>query len=209
MRNVLVIGASGQVGRILVSELTQLGIPTVAAVRNKHQLSFQEEVTVVEADLESDITPAMDTCETVVFLAGSGAHTGADKTLLVDLWGAVKAIEAARSCDIKHFIMVSARDAGDPDRGPVAIKPYLIAKHFADGYLECSGLNFTILRPGRFIDIEGEGLITTQRPSEPDMQFITRSDTASAIVHCINNPSVIGNIYEIYAGSEPIDRVII
>jgi uncharacterized protein YbjT (DUF2867 family) len=47
----------------------------------------------------------------IVFTAGSGGHTGFDKTLLIDLDGAVKTIEAAEQAGVDRFIMVSALQA--------------------------------------------------------------------------------------------------
>ncbi len=96
MKKVLIIGANGKIGRILTSRLSESGFPVVAMVRDRNGCSFHSSVEVVEADLEGDIHSAMQGCGTVVFTAGSGAKTGLDKTLLVDLWGASKAIDAAK-----------------------------------------------------------------------------------------------------------------
>ena len=37
--------------------------------------------------------------------------TGDDKTIIVDLDGAVKTIEASKEADIKHYVMVSTYDS--------------------------------------------------------------------------------------------------
>lgn len=42
---------------------------------------------------------------------GSGGSTGADKTIIVDLDGAIKTIEASKQANVKHYIMVSTYDA--------------------------------------------------------------------------------------------------
>jgi NAD(P)H-dependent flavin oxidoreductase YrpB (nitropropane dioxygenase family) len=47
---------------------------------------------VVVADLEGDFENAYQGIDAVIFAAGSGGHTGADKTILIDLWGAIKAM---------------------------------------------------------------------------------------------------------------------
>lgn len=207
-KKTLVIGATGKIGYILITKYLDSIKPAVAMVRDRKKLEFSESVEVVEADLEQDIDCVMKGCNTVIFTAGSGAETGLDKTLLVDLWGAHNAIDAAKSNGVEHFIMVSSRGADNPDNGPVAIKPYLVAKHFADEYLIHSGLNYTILRPGRLTDEVGSGLITIERPQAPEKQFISRDDTAKVIAHCINNESVIGKIYELYSGRDAIASVI-
>ena len=208
MGKTLVIGASGKIGRILLSKYTESIISPVAMVRDQRKQGFSKSVEVVEADLEQDIDSVMNGCSTVVFTAGSGAGSGLDKTLLVDLWGARKAIDASKKAGIDHFIMVSSRGADNPDYGPLAIKPYLVAKHFADEYLIQSGLNYTILRPGRLIDDEGSGLINTIRPQNPEKQVISRDDTAKVIVHCLHNKKVSNKIYELYKGQDSVELAI-
>lgn len=208
MKKVLVIGASGKIGNILINEYSESIAPAVAMVRNRKMANFDQSIDVVEADLEQNIDFVMNGCSTVIFTAGSGADTGLDKTLLVDLWGARNAIDAAKSNGIEHFIMVSSRGADNPNNGPLAIKPYLVAKHFADEYLIHSGLNYTILRPGRLTDDDGSGLINTSRPKDPEKQIISRKDTAKVIVHCLNNKSVNNKIYELYEGRDPIGSAI-
>lgn len=208
MNKILVIGATGKIGRLLLDQHLDAVSPAVAMVRDSNNANFHETVDVVEADLEKDIGFAMQGCDTVIFTAGSGAGTGLDKTLLVDLWGARNAIDAAREHGIRQFIMVSSRGADNPDNGPKAIKPYLVAKHFADEYLIRSGLTYTILRPGRLTDDAACGLIRTHRPENPDEQIISRADTAAAIVHCLNNGAVTNRIVELYKGDDAINAAI-
>jgi uncharacterized protein YbjT (DUF2867 family) len=209
MKNILIIGAGGKVGRKVANLLSGNGLPVVAMVRNKSKAEtfFNPGVEVVEADLEEDFISTFSNCDCVVFSAGSGPDTSADKTLTIDLWAACKAIDNAIENKVNHFVMVSSRGADDPDTGPKAIKPYLIAKHFADKYLITSGLNYTILRPGRLLDEDGTGLITTIRPMDPEEQVISREDTARAIYYCLTNNEAIGRIYELYKGDEPFSSV--
>lgn len=208
MGKILIIGAGGKVGRFLARNLSETGLSTVAMVRNKGKCNFPESIDVVEGDLEQDFSHIMDGCSTVIFTAGSGGKTGLDKTFLVDLWGAKKPIDFAKESNIKHFIMVSSRGADHPDLGPVSIKPYLIAKHFADEYLIHSGLNYTVLRPGELIDDLGTGLISIDRPTERQQQIISREDTAKVIQFCIENPVVNRKIYELYKGDGDIKDTI-
>lgn len=200
MTKTLVIGAGGQIGRLVVDKLAAQQHAVVAMVRDRSQVSFADSVEVVEADLEGAFALAFRGCTKVVFTAGSGAKTGADKTLLVDLWGAKRAIDLAREARVEQFVMVSARNAGDPDNGPVAIKPYLVAKHFADECLIASGVPYTILRPGRLTDEPATGRVSTQRPSDPADQIITRADTADAIVESLTNRRALGQVVELYQG---------
>ena len=58
---------------------------------------------------------------------------------------------ASKEANIKHYVMVSTYDSrrqAFDDSGD--LKPYTIAKHYADDYLRRSGLNYTILHPGHY-----------------------------------------------------------
>lgn len=115
--NVLIIGANGKIGKLFTKLLVETDAFTPKAmVRKQEQISFFDDLgaasvlTSLEGSV-SDIAEAMKDCDAVVFTAGSGAATGADKTLLIDLDGAAKAIEAAEQMNVKRFILVSAINA--------------------------------------------------------------------------------------------------
>lgn len=108
----LVIGANGQIGRQFCELAHEADVPIRAMIRDTSQQAwFQERgIETVLADLEGDFRKAFYGCDQVVFAAGSGPHTGPDKTLMIDLYGALSAIDLAASLGIGRFIM-SARCA--------------------------------------------------------------------------------------------------
>lgn len=103
-------------------------------------------------DLEKDFSYAYDEIDAVIFAAGSGGHTGADKTIAVDQFGAIKAIETAKEYGVKRFVLISSLFAGEPEKGPKSLETYLEAKGRADDALINSGLEYTILRPTTLSD---------------------------------------------------------
>ena len=102
MSKTLVIGSTGQIGLQLLPLLQQTGLKVVALTRNPGKLAGIAGLEIIEGDLESDFEHAFVGCERVIFTAGSGASTGADKTLLVDLWAARKAVDYALKHHLKH-----------------------------------------------------------------------------------------------------------
>lgn len=212
MNKTLVIGANGQIGKLLIQLMIEQKLPVKAMIRREDQAADFERMgaEVVIADLEGDLPDAaFADCDKVVFTAGSGGTTGADKTILVDLWGACKAIDKAKQHDIKQFVMVSSRDAGDPEHGTPAIKHYNICKHFADKHLMESYLPYTILRPGRLTDGPLTGKITTTRPKDKEQQIISRADVAACIVQCLDHSETVNQIDELYQGDLPIQQAFI
>jgi uncharacterized protein YbjT (DUF2867 family) len=212
MDKTLVIGANGQIGKQLIGMMALAKMPALAMIRSAEQALDMEKLgaETVIADLEQPLPDAaFADCDKVVFTAGSGGKTGADKTILIDLWAAVKAVDMAKKHNIKQFVMVSARDAGDPEHGTEAIKHYNICKHFADKHLLESGVPYTILRPGRLTNEAATGLITTQRPANQDEQIITRADVAACVLQCLDHSEAINQVDELYNGSLPIAEAFI
>jgi len=206
---ILIIGANGKIGRRLTERLANSGHAVRAMIRKKEQRDALEKLgaEVVIGDLEGEFAHALESCDALVFTAGSGGETGADKTILVDLWGAIKTIEACSKRRIKRFIMISSRNAGDPENSKPAILHYNVAKHIADDYLINSMLDYTILRPGRLTDEPGTGRIRTSRPSVEE-QSISRDDVAAVAQYCLEHDDTIGKIIELYQGDETIADVL-
>ncbi|TQR99608.1 SDR family oxidoreductase [Paenibacillus ottowii] len=210
--NVLVIGANGKVGKHLVRLLGQHGPHRVKAlIRKSDQAEALERLgaETVVADLEGtvgEIAAAIQGSDAVVFTAGSGGNTGADKTLLIDLDGAVKAMEAAEQAGIRRFIMVSALHAENREQWPESIKPYYVAKHYADRLLEASNLDYTILRPGGLTDDAGTGKVDTI--GDLTSHTIPREDVAATVVAVLEEKQTYRRAIDLVSGSTPIAEAI-
>ncbi|MBP1307745.1 SDR family oxidoreductase [Paenibacillus sp. FSL L8-0644] len=210
--NVLVIGANGKVGRHLVRLLGQNKSHRVKAlIRHSDQAEALERLgaETVVADLEGtvgEIAAAIKGSDAIVFTAGSGGKTGADKTLLIDLDGAVKAMEAAEQAGIQRFVMVSALHAEKREQWPESIKPYYVAKHYADRLLEASNLDYTILRPGGLTDDVGTGKVATGE--DRTSHTISREDVAAAVIAVLEEQQTYHRSINLVSGSTPIAEAI-
>ncbi|TCI36524.1 SDR family oxidoreductase [Exiguobacterium sp. SH3S2] len=210
--NVFVIGANGQIGKQLVERLKQDGKHEVTAmVRKQEQLDefkangYQAVLGDLEGDVET-LKQAMSGMDAVVFAAGSGGSTGADKTLLIDLDGAAKSVEAAQANgNIKHFVMLSALKAEDRSAWPDSMKPYYVAKHHADRLLEQSGLDYTIVRPGALTDDAGTGKVNVDNVSTGE---IPRADVAAFLAHVIGRQEAANKAIDLVKGDTAIEETI-
>ncbi|APD86073.1 SDR family oxidoreductase [Alteromonas gracilis] len=209
MANVLVIGASGQIGKQATVKLLDAGHKVLAPVRSPDKLSDIENdnLTVVEQNLEDDFSAHFDGADVVVFTAGSGGNTGAEKTIMIDLWAARNAVNYAKDAGTPKFVMVSSIGAGDPDAVSSEIKPYLVAKHMADEHLINSGLHHVILRPGTLLNEPGTHLVRTDMPDNKDDAVIPREDVATAIVESVARESSDNFITYLFKGDTPISQV--
>jgi uncharacterized protein YbjT (DUF2867 family) len=205
---ILVIGANGKIGRKVVSKLAQNNHEVMAMVRNEDQKQQFEKkhVTPVLGDLEKDLTPVFaHKPDVVIFSAGSGGHTGKDMTTKVDLQGARKAIDESKKHSVEKFIMVSALGANSASETPASMQHYFVAKSEADQYLVQSGLNYTILRPGRLTDEQGSGNIQmginldTSKGSD-----VSRDNVANVIAQSVDAQGLNQKVLELLDGDTPI-----
>lgn len=209
---VLVVGANGQIGNQLVDLLKESSEHEVRAMLRKSEQTaeFEEKgVETVIASLEGsadDIASAAEGCDAIVFAAGSGGHTGLDKTLLVDLDGAVKTLEAAEQAGIDRFIMVSALQAHRRENWSEFIKPYYVAKHYADRALLQSSLNYTIIRPGGLLNEPGTGKIEIAENLKTGS--IPRNDVAKTIFACLNEENTYMKSFDLVSGETNIEDAI-
>jgi uncharacterized protein YbjT (DUF2867 family) len=208
----LVIGAHGGIGRILVDRLVEEGHDVRAMIRDEAQAADLREAGAepVIADLEGAtdaLDRAIDGVDAVVFSAGSGASTGADKTLLVDLHGAWRAMDACERLGVERYVMVSAMATDDLTRGPEAIRHYLAAKAAADRLLMASGLDWTVVRPGGLTDDPPTGRVRLGVPRLEERGHIPRADVAAVLAACLGDPATSRHVFEVVSGDTPVERL--
>lgn len=207
MSRILTIGAHGQIGRLFCSRAQERGLAVRAMVRAEEQRSaFEREgIEVVLGDLEAEFAHAFEGCDRVVFTAGSGGATGGDKTLLVDLYGAIRAIEESEARNVRHFVMVSAMRAERPLEAPPALRHYMVAKLLADQRLLASGVRSTVLRPGRLTDEAGSGRIRTS--ADGGGGDISRANVAACVLAALKRTSGGDRVIDLLDGETPISEV--
>ncbi|MCI4169024.1 SDR family oxidoreductase [Bacillus spizizenii] len=205
---VFLIGANGQIGQRLVSLFRDNPDHSVRAMVRKEEQKAPLEAAGAEAVLANlegspeEIAAAAKGCDAIIFTAGSGGSTGYDKTLLVDLDGAAKAMEAADIAGIKRFVMVSALQAHNRENWNKTLKPYYVAKHYADKILEASGLTYTIIRPGGLRNESGKGTISVA--ADLERGFISRDDVAKTVIASLDETNTENRAFDLTEGDTPI-----
>lgn len=208
MSKILTIGASGGIGRLFCQKAKDAEIAIRAMVRNDEQRArFEEQgIESVVGDLEGDFSHAFDGCDRVVFTAGSGGSTGGDKTLLVDLYGAIRAIAESEKRGLDHFVMVSALRAEEPLEAPPAMRHYMVAKLLADQRLIESSVSATVLRPGRLTDAAGSGRVRTSIAAGEGFD-ISRENVADCILEALRHPPEVNRVVDLLDGETSIAEV--
>jgi len=207
--DVAVAGGHGKIGLRLLRLLSDRGDRGLGLIRDPDQAADLEAVGAmpVGVDLENLDPEAIATsiagCKAVVFAAGAGPGSGPARKRTVDYGGAVKLIDACKSEGIRRYLMVSAMGVRDPAaRGP-EMRPYYAAKLEADKALAASGLDYTIVRPGRLTDDPGTGLIEAAEELDR-MGAIPRDDVAATLAACLGADNTIGKSFDLLGGQKPI-----
>jgi uncharacterized protein YbjT (DUF2867 family) len=214
MSRIAVVGGHGKVARHLHPLLAAAGHRPVALVRREEYRAELEgkgaEVRLLDVEGEdaAGFAEAFEGCHAVVFAAGGGPDGNIERKRTVDLEGSLKSIEGARRAGISRFVQVSAigvDTALPPDTDPVW-RAYVEAKRDADAALRSSGLDWTIIRPGRLTDGPPTGLVALG----PDVERgqVPRADVAAVLAAVIDTGGGIGAQWDLVSGETPIDEAV-
>lgn len=208
---VAIAGAHGKIAMLLGRLLVERGDAVIGLIRKVEQEGDLHAMGVEPAlcDLEAgdDVVAAIRGADAVVFAAGAGPGSGAARKRTMDLGGAVKLIEAAREEGARRYVMVGAMGAADPPaEGGDVFGEYLRAKSEADRALRASGLDYTIVRPGRLTDEAGTGLVEAG-PSLPPGE-VPRADVAAVLAAVLATTQAIGMTFDLVSGQTPIPEAL-
>jgi uncharacterized protein YbjT (DUF2867 family) len=211
---VLIAGAHGKTARRLVRILAEDGHEVRGLVRKEEQT---DDVTAdgaepVVVDLESEevtegIGKAVEGCDAIVFAAGAGPGSGAERKETMDYGGAAKLVDAAEELGVRRYLMLSSMGADDPEGGTEAMRPYLRAKSRADERLKSSSLDYTIIRPGGLTEDGGKGTIDAAEKLGRRGE-IPREDVARTFADALENGNTYHKTFEILSGETPIPEAL-
>jgi uncharacterized protein YbjT (DUF2867 family) len=201
---VVVAGGHGKIGLILLRILAERGDAAVGLIRNPEQADDIRSIGAVPMlhDLETSEHIALD-ADAVVFAAGAGPGSGAERKWSMDYGGAAKLMRSG----VERYVMVSAMGAADPPaEGSDVFGEYLRAKARADEELRASGLESTIVRPGRLTDDPPTGRVRIAERLERGE--IPRADVAAVIVAVLDEPTTVGRSFDLVGGEMPVDEAV-
>jgi uncharacterized protein YbjT (DUF2867 family) len=209
--DVVIAGGHGKIALHLEKLLADSGHRVSALIRNRdHDSDVREagaEPVICDLEQEDDLSHYVSGADAVVFAAGAGPGSGAERKKTVDRDGALKLIDAARRTGTKRYVIVSSIGADDPAAGGEQMRPYLEAKAEADRAVAGSGLDWTIVRPGSLTDDPGTGLVT----ATSDMSArgrVPREDVARVLAAVLGDPAAIGKTFVLVSGDTPVDQAV-
>lgn len=177
---VLVVGATGSIGRHAVAESLRRGHRTRALVLDGSQASLRADAEIVVGDLTDagTLADALENVDGIVFAHGS--HGGAEAAERVD-YGAVRNVLGALGTRRARIALMTAIGVTKPTPGHDW-------KRRGERLVRASGLPYTIVRPGWFDynEPDQQRLVMLQGDrrwaSDPSDGVISRAQIAQVLV---------------------------
>jgi uncharacterized protein YbjT (DUF2867 family) len=210
--DVAIAGGHGKVARRLARLLAARGDGVRGLIRNPgHADDLRADgsepvVCDLEADGVDEVAAAIAGADAVVFAAGAGPGSGAERKWTMDRDGAIKLLEAARSAGVERYVMISSIGAEQPPDGDDIFSAYLRAKAEADRALADGDRAWTIVRPGRLTDDPGTGRVRTQ--AEPVRGEVSRDDVAAVLDAILREPRTVGRTFYVIGGDDPVEQAL-
>lgn len=207
---IAIAGGHGQIARRLSRLLAERGDTPLAIVRNPGHVPDVEAdgATAVLLDLEQADVAALagqlSDADAVVFAAGAGPGSGAERKDSVDRGAAALLADAAERAGVRRYLLVSSVGAGsEPPAGTDEVfAAYLRAKTAAEDDLRGRDLDWTILRPGGLTDDTSTGRV--RLGGDVPRGQVPRDDVAAVLVALLDEPRTAGLVLELSEGATPV-----
>lgn len=209
---VAIAGGHGQIALRLAKIMSERGDEVVALIRNPDhadevkRAGAEPAVVDLEHASEDEVASAIGGSDAVVFAAGAGPGSGAERKDTMDYGGAVKLIAAAKQAGVGRYVIVSSMGANPNATGDDTFSVYLRAKGRADDAVRASGLDATVIRPGGLTNDAGTGRVRLGEKLSRGQ--VTRDDVAAVLVAVLDSPSTIGRTADLIGGDTPIAEAV-
>lgn len=206
---VLVVGATGSIGHLVVEEAIREGYTVRALVRNSAkaaQLPSQAQVAIGDVTQPGTLARAVDGVDAIVFTLGSdGDKAGAES---VDYGGVRNVLRALGSRPARIALMTAigvTNRNGDYNRTTEAHD----WKRRSERLVRASGLQYTIVRPGwfdynkpdqhRLVLRQGD----TRQAGDPSDGVVARTQIAQVLVRSLSSDAALRKTFELVAERGP------
>ncbi len=205
---VLVVGATGRTGRLIVRRLLERCVPVRALVRDaaRGREVLSPDVPQCVGDVRSGetLTEPMGGVRSVIIATCGGAERD-NSAVIVDYHGTRNVIQQAAAANVDQVIFVSTIYASHPEHYQDVEPTSLGWKARAEEVIRSSGVPYCIVRSGWLTDgVGGEPLAVSQGDTAEGR--ISRADLADVCTQLLFLPDARGKTFEVIvapAGQAP------
>jgi len=205
---VLVAGATGRAGRLIVKELLKRGYSVRALMVRPFDIPETSGLSGVEfADGDLGSVPvlekAMQGAQFVISALGSKKPFSGSENNKIDNMGNQNLARAAKAQGLRHIVVISSIGAGNSRNAVSCMYKWpmlsvLKAKTRSEDFIRSCGIDYTIIRPGGYTEDDisdeiafGEGGKITGR--------VKRAQIARVCVDALENPAMKNRTLEVVA----------
>jgi len=210
---IYIAGGHGKIALLLSRLLATAGHEPVGITRNAaHAVDIAATgATSVVLDLEAisvdEVAAVISDADAVVFAAGAGPGSSAERKLTVDRDGAILLADAAAKAGVQRYILVSAMSADDFDAASDDVfQIYLKAKSEADAAVRDRSFEWTVIRPGGLTNDPPTGTIAVAEST--GRGTIPRADVAAVVVDVLVNGRAVRQQFELVSGDVEISEAL-
>ena len=196
---VLVVGASGQLGRVITRKLLDNGTPVRALGRDAGKLAeFAPRAEIAAVDMR-DVPKLTEACrgiDQIVATANNNMGSGATSPSKIDLPAYQNLCAAARNTGVRRLMYVSYRGVSQD-----AVVDIFRIKWYIEDAIRRSGVPHVMLRPTAFMDvwideilakgIRDKGVTTIFGDGNNVANYIAVDDVAEFAVKVLARPEVV------------------
>jgi uncharacterized protein YbjT (DUF2867 family) len=209
---VVVVGAHGRTGSLVVARLAATGHDVVGTVRRPdhadrlQQVGARSAVVDLMAATPTDLDDVVRGADAVVYAAGSGYGSPGEVVDRLDGTAISDTADAAARAGVHRFLVISAHRT-DEDFGPPSVQRLLRAKRTADAHVRATDLAWTVLRPDALTDDPPSGRVSLD--AQVPKGLLPRADLAAVVVTALTGHLAVRRQLEVTGGHESIRAALI
>lgn len=198
---ILVVGATGGLGRDVVAEALAGGHETAAVVREPARAALPGEVEVVRGDVldAASLTGPVEDRDGVICALGTPSPRRRS-TLLEQ--GTANLVAATNEAGVRRLVCVTLLGVGSSRANASlfyravilrVLAPMVPDKERQERVVRGSGLEWVLVRPGRFVKGKPRGELRVLREGEPGrVGRVVRGDLARFLLECVTSDAYVG-----------------
>jgi uncharacterized protein YbjT (DUF2867 family) len=207
-KTVLVAGATGRNGRVVLRQLAQLGVRARGMTRDvadaRRQIGAHYDWVEADVTRPQTLAAAVEGVDLVISAVATSMPVGGNRPERVDYEGTVNLARAAKAAGVTRFVIITSSSSGQKKHFLNYIGGnVLIWKKRAEEALMSSGLEYVIVGPAAIDDSPGgtRPIRIFPRDKYQRGMVINRDDLATTVIAAAALPAAANRVFSVANGT--------